>query len=223
MTTNYPAGLDSYVAKVDGVDDVMAAHVNNMQDAIVAIETELGTQPRHTDTVAPTVNDDSGDDYSVGTIWTDTTNDRIYVAIDVTAGAAIWKMIACPWTNWTPTLTQGAAVAATVTEAKYILNNQICHCYARLAATAAGTGGNAISIGGQPAEMQPAFTGNFALMGSGAYFDAGAAIYSFTLSANSAAAWWMYGYNVGSVFGLAPAITIANTDVIAFHATYRVA
>jgi hypothetical protein len=42
MTTNYPAALDSYSVKVDGVDTVLAAHVNNLQDAVVATETTLG-------------------------------------------------------------------------------------------------------------------------------------------------------------------------------------
>lgn len=40
--------------------------------------------------VAPTVNDDTGDGYKVGDLWLDTTNDLIYEAIDVTAGAAVW-------------------------------------------------------------------------------------------------------------------------------------
>jgi hypothetical protein len=39
---------------------------------------------------APTVNDDTADGYKVGDTWLDTTNDRIYTAIDVSAGAAIW-------------------------------------------------------------------------------------------------------------------------------------
>jgi hypothetical protein len=40
---------------------------------------------------APTVNEDSGDGYSIGSRWLDTTNDKEYVATDVTAGAAVWK------------------------------------------------------------------------------------------------------------------------------------
>jgi len=39
----YPASLDSFTAKTDSVDDVMAADVNELQTAIVATETELGT------------------------------------------------------------------------------------------------------------------------------------------------------------------------------------
>lgn len=48
MSTNYPGALDSYADKVDGVDDVLAAHINNPQDAIEAIEAELGTDPAGT-------------------------------------------------------------------------------------------------------------------------------------------------------------------------------
>lgn len=42
-------------------------------------------------TTAPTINDDSGDGYSVGSLWVDTTADNFYIAVDVTVGAAVWK------------------------------------------------------------------------------------------------------------------------------------
>ena len=41
MTTVWPGSIDSYSVKVDNVDDVLAAHINNPQDAIVALETPL--------------------------------------------------------------------------------------------------------------------------------------------------------------------------------------
>jgi hypothetical protein len=41
----YPASLDSFTTKVDGVDEVLAAHVNDIQTAVEAIEIELGTDP----------------------------------------------------------------------------------------------------------------------------------------------------------------------------------
>ena len=41
-------------------------------------------------TSAPTVNDDSGDGYRVGSIWIDTTADKSYICVDATAGAAAW-------------------------------------------------------------------------------------------------------------------------------------
>ena len=46
MPTNYPGILDSYTTKTDLTETIYAAHVNNMQDAIVAIETELATNPK---------------------------------------------------------------------------------------------------------------------------------------------------------------------------------
>ena len=42
-------------------------------------------------TSAPTVNDDSGDGYGVGSLWVDTTNDAVWMAVDVTVGAAVWR------------------------------------------------------------------------------------------------------------------------------------
>lgn len=41
-------------------------------------------------TAAPTVGDDSGDGYTVGSEWVDTTNDNTYKAVDVSSGAAVW-------------------------------------------------------------------------------------------------------------------------------------
>jgi len=51
MTTVFPGSIDSYSAKTDDVDDVLASHVNDLQEAIVAIETALGSQ----DTFTPTI------------------------------------------------------------------------------------------------------------------------------------------------------------------------
>jgi hypothetical protein len=45
-------------------------------------------------TVAPTVNDDSGDGYMVGDMWIDETANKGYLAVDVTVGAAVWKEVA---------------------------------------------------------------------------------------------------------------------------------
>lgn len=45
-------------------------------------------------TTAPTVNEDSGDGYSVGSMWTDVTNDEVYICLDATAAAAVWRQLA---------------------------------------------------------------------------------------------------------------------------------
>jgi hypothetical protein len=41
-------------------------------------------------TVAPTVNEDSGDGYEVGSVWVDVTADKAYTCVDSTVGAAVW-------------------------------------------------------------------------------------------------------------------------------------
>lgn len=41
-------------------------------------------------TSAPTVNEDSGDGYGVGSRWYDTTSDKEYVCMDATVAAAVW-------------------------------------------------------------------------------------------------------------------------------------
>ena len=45
MANNYPGATDSFTPKTDDVDDVLAQDVNELQTGIVAIETELGTDP----------------------------------------------------------------------------------------------------------------------------------------------------------------------------------
>jgi hypothetical protein len=43
--------------------------------------------------VAPTVNEDTGDGYVIGSLWFDTTAHKLYVAEVVTLGAAVWRQI----------------------------------------------------------------------------------------------------------------------------------
>lgn len=43
--SDYPGAVDTFSTKVDNVDDVLAAHVNALQAAMVAVQTELGTDP----------------------------------------------------------------------------------------------------------------------------------------------------------------------------------
>jgi hypothetical protein len=44
-------------------------------------------------TTNPSSSDDSGDGYSVGSMWIDITNDHVYICVDTTVGAAVWKQI----------------------------------------------------------------------------------------------------------------------------------
>lgn len=45
---DYPSSLTSYTTKTNQVDDVDAAHINSIQEEVVAIQTELGTDPAGT-------------------------------------------------------------------------------------------------------------------------------------------------------------------------------
>lgn len=44
MTTTYPGAIDAFSTKVDGTDFVMAAHVNNIQDGLMAAQTAIGAE-----------------------------------------------------------------------------------------------------------------------------------------------------------------------------------
>ena len=223
MATDYPAAIDSFDTHVDNVDDVMAADVNDLNDAVVAIETELGIQPRHTAAVAPTVNDDTA--YSVGTIWTNTTADEIWICIDNTDTAAVWHNVGSAWNTWTPTITQSGAVAATVTRARYKIVNKICHTEVSLAVTAAGTAANAIVIGGQPAAIQPSYSytpGGFPI-GVAQVVNAGTATYVANVATLTATTFQFRAGATDNWVGVNPNFALANGDFIFFTATYEVA
>jgi hypothetical protein len=58
-------------------------------------------------TAAPTVNDDTGDGYTEGSMWVDVTNDRAYICLDDSSGAAVWREIGASLgiQTYTPTWT----------------------------------------------------------------------------------------------------------------------
>lgn len=83
MPTNYPASLDTFTNKTDGVDDVLAADINKLQDAIVAIQTKLGTSTGNLLMRAPSGSNDApdllfqdGDGVEIGRIWKDSSQGR---------------------------------------------------------------------------------------------------------------------------------------------------
>lgn len=54
MATNFPTSLDSYTVKTNNVDTINASHVNDLQDANVAIETLLGAGSLRSTSWSPT-------------------------------------------------------------------------------------------------------------------------------------------------------------------------
>ena len=58
--------------------------------AITALQSSV-SQNNYSALVAPTELNDDTEGYSIGSVWVDTTADKIFMAVDVSTGAAIWK------------------------------------------------------------------------------------------------------------------------------------
>ena len=219
MASDYPGALDSFDTRTTG-QIIAASHMNDVQNAIVAVETELGTQPRHTDTTAPTVNDDSGDGYSVGTLWTDTTNDRVYIAIDVSSGAAVWQEITSKAGSWTPTVTQSGSVAVTVNRAIYHVMGRLVSTQVVLSVTGAGTGANAVAIGGQPSILQSPTGG---IIGTGMIYDVSVGFNVGAVYVQGATDWRIFCHNEANAAGITPNFALASDDIIYLNIVYYIA
>lgn len=50
-----------------------------------------GPPSNYSATTDPTVNDDSGDGYEVGSIWVNVDTDEPFILVDATVGAAVWQ------------------------------------------------------------------------------------------------------------------------------------
>ena len=72
----------------DGTDDIITGYINPTTNTYTPAGAQLNNFSAST---APTINDDSGDGYSVGSRWINTTSDEEYVCVDSTGGAAVWK------------------------------------------------------------------------------------------------------------------------------------
>lgn len=62
-------------------------------------QTDLNALPKsnYSASAAPTANNDSGSGYSIGSKWYDATNDKAYVCLDASSGAAIWREYSCEY------------------------------------------------------------------------------------------------------------------------------
>jgi len=66
--------------------------IGNLDTRVDNLETSI-TQNNFTATVDPTVDDDSASGYVIGSEWINTTTKKIFKAVDVTIGSAVWKRI----------------------------------------------------------------------------------------------------------------------------------
>lgn len=93
------AGSGSNVTNVqqainDNISDIATNTADIATNAanIVALQSSL-TFNNLSATADPTTVDDSDDGYGVGSLWVNTTDDKVFIALDVTVGAAIWKKL----------------------------------------------------------------------------------------------------------------------------------
>lgn len=102
----FPLPLLGFVASLNGMGGGITLGVGSVPSGItVSFSTGAGTisfnlsgldqiavkKSNLSAAVAPTVNEDSGDGYAVGSVWIDTTADDAYVCLDSSVGAAVWK------------------------------------------------------------------------------------------------------------------------------------
>lgn len=73
-----------------GVGSLTGFVFGNGASAMTAVLANL------TAVVDPTVNEDSGDGYGVGSVWVNTATNDIFFATDVAVGAAVWRKVQAP-------------------------------------------------------------------------------------------------------------------------------
>lgn len=126
------------------------------------------------------------------------------------------------WVDWTPTLTQSGSVAHTVAYARYTTVGRLVMVQARLAITASGTAGNTITVGGIPAAIAPANSGNIAdVAGSFSYLDNGNTWYAGSVYPASASTLAFIADGRSSAFGVTPNFAVANNDRLGFVAVWE--
>lgn len=114
------------------------------------------------------------------------------------------------WQTWVPILTQGTAVAHTVAYARYLVDGRLVICEWSLTPTAAGTAANSVRISGLPFQITTVGRS----IGWMHVQDPGNTNYSgITYSIGSLEVAFISG-NLGDLFGVAPAYTIAVGDNI---------
>jgi len=136
MAATFPSGVKSFTTKTDGVDKIYAAHINDIQDEVTAIETELTkTTGSVVDHGALTgLGDNDHPQYSL------TTHDHDSDYLGITAKAAnsdkldgldssafVQSSALGVWQNWDPTLDTGDTILSDYTVARYCLVGKLVH------------------------------------------------------------------------------------------------
>ena len=87
---NFPTSLDTLnVDRVAG-QIVTSDSYDIIETAITEIEKVVPRKIKTDATVAPAVTNDTTEGYAVNSLWIDVTNDKAYICVDATDGAAVW-------------------------------------------------------------------------------------------------------------------------------------
>ena len=86
---NTVAGSIANVNTVSGSIASVNTVASNISDVIDAANNI--PKANRSATAAPVVGDDDADGYSAGSLWVDITNDRTYICLDASTGAAVWN------------------------------------------------------------------------------------------------------------------------------------
>lgn len=165
-------------------------------------------------TAAPAVTDDLDLGYKVGSTWHDTTNDVVYVCIDASDGAAVWRQISFSQLG---TFTTGAWAGAVVAGTNIAAIGACTGSYIRI--------GSRVFLFGEVAGVDPT-------AGAPTASDFTVALpiasnFAATTDANGVAAGVaFYGYCSGSVAGdvlvVSGTHTANTTGTVGIHASYTI-
>jgi hypothetical protein len=127
------------------------------------------------------------------------------------------------WADWTPTVDQNGAVAATITFARYIVDGAgVVTLTAKLVITGAGSIGNFIRVQGIPPAIAPKNRGQHVIGGSGVIFDnSGTKRYSNSVELNGPDDLRFLGWDQADRIGVTPSFALAADDEIGFTVTYE--
>lgn len=131
------------------------------------------------------------------------------------------------WSSWTPAITQGVAVTATIAHAKFTRFGRTVHAHARLSVTSAGTVGQPVNI--TIPVLAPNAGAVTLSVGWGSIIDVTVASYvgqwflSSSVAPQTIALVNDLSGSSGNVWGAAPSAGLASGDVITFSLTYEAA